>query len=465
MPGEFTTGVQAVATQFLATFGGWTLFVTTAAVVFCLAVLVVPAGRTVIGGPDAKPEFRFTTWTAMMFAAGMGSGLVFWGAAEPLIHWLTPPAGEGIAPQSDEARMRSLAITQFHWALHGWGVYALAAVAVGIFMTKDGPILPSAPFPSLPRGARRAIDFAGLIAVLFGVVASLGQSVFLLGAGARVVTDGAFPGGLGVQLTALLGITVAYLISAALGLRKGIAVLSNINAVGALILALWVLTAGPTLTISQTTWDSAVAYLSALPELSLSLRGDEAGRQWTSAWSLTYFLWWIAWTPFVGVFLARISRGRSIRSFVTAAVVLPSLVTLLWFGIFGGAALSFQEAGIDLGARDFATAPQAAFRVLEGLPLTKAFQVLAMALIAVFLITSADSGAYVLAMFSEEDSDPKVPARMFWGVIIAAMTAGAVLSQSGQDATRALAVAGAMPLTFILFAQGVSACIKLFRRP
>lgn len=463
-PGSFTDSIQIVASAFLASFGGWTLFVATGSVVFCLLILIVPQGRTVIGGPEAKPEFRFVTWASMMFAAGMGSGLVFWGAAEPIIHWLSPPPGEGLLPETADARARALALTQFNWALHGWGVYALAAIAIGLFMTRDGPILPSTPFPSFPPRVRRAIDIAGLIAVLFGVVASLGQSVILLGAGAEIVTGGALPSGLGIQLLALSIITAGYLGSAALGLRRGIAVLSNVNAAVAGVLALWILVAGPTGPILVTIGESFVTYLAALPELSVSLRSDEEGRSWTSAWSLTYFLWWIAWTPFIGVFLARISRGRTIRSFVVAAVLLPCLVTLLWFGILGGAALEFQANGLDLGARDFDTAPQAAFRVLEGLPLTKLFQIVAMALIAVFLVTSADSGAYVLAMFSEQEADPSVNARLIWGLIVALMTAGAVLSQTGQDATRALAVAGAMPLTFILFGQGVSAGLKLLRR-
>lgn len=462
-PGSFSAWVQLVAARFLDGFGGWTLFVSSACVVFCAAVLVAPHGRRLIGGEGAVPEFRLATWTAMMFAAGMGSGLVFWGAAEPVIHWLTPPPGEALTPRSAEARERALALTQFNWALHGWGVYAAAAIAIGLFMTRAGPILPSLPFTRLGPRARRAIDIAGLVAVLFGVVASLGQSVLLLGAGAEIVSGGGLPGGLGVQLVALLVIAAGYLGSAALGLRRGIAILSNVNAVVALVLAAWVLIAGPTGAILATAADSAAAYLSALPELSVNLREGGKPRTWTNAWSLTYFLWWIAWTPFVGVFLARISRGRSLRAFVLAAVVMPSLVTLAWFSILGGAAIEIQASGVDLGVRDFDTAPQATFRVLESYPLTRVFQIVAMALIAVFLVTSADSGAFVLAMFSEQKADPGVAARLYWGVVIAGLTAGAVLSQTGQDAMRALAVAGAMPLTFILFGQGAAATWRLWR--
>lgn len=465
LPGAFASAVQSLADGFLRRFDGWTLLMSTLPLVFCLAVLLLPHGRRVIGGPAAKPEFGAVTWTAMMFAAGMGAGLVFWGAAEPLIHAANPPPGEGLLGGTAGARSRALAITQFHWALHAWAIYGVAAISIGMALSGQGPLLPSRPFPFLPPAWRRTIDMIALLAVLFGLVASLGQGVFQVGAGVETITGGTFGGGAGGQALLLLVLMSGYLASAALGLRRGIAVLSNVNVVLAFLLAGFIFLAGPTGAILATLGESAAAYIGSIPELSTSLRPEGPSREWTRDWSLTYFLWWIAWTPFTGVFLARISRGRSLRAFVVAAVLVPSLVTLVWFSVLGGAALHLQAEGADLGISSFASAPLATYRLLESLPFTGLFQLVTMLLVTVFLITSADSGAYVLAMFSEEDSEPAVGPRMFWGLILAALTGAAILSAEGQNITRAMAVAGAIPLTLLLAGQGLVAGWRIFGEP
>ncbi|NNU17591.1 BCCT family transporter [Parvularcula sp. ZS-1/3] len=463
-PGPFTAGAQWAARVFLETLDGWTLFLASFCLVVCIILTVHPKGRVKIGGEEAEPEFRAITWVAMMFAAGMGAGLVFWGAAEPLIIFLDPPPGDGVLPGTEEARGRALALTQFHWSLHAWAIYAVAAVAIGLSQDVTKSILPSRPFKFLPRPARRAIDIVALVALLFGLVASLGQGVFQINAGLALLTGGAIPEGASAQAIFLFMLTVAYLGSAWLGLREGIAVLSNINMMLAGLLLVFIFVAGPTGEIFATSLETAGAYLSQFVELSTTLRDDGPGREWTRAWSLVYFLWWVAWTPFVGVFLARISRGRTVRSFVFAAVIVPSLMTLVWFSVVGGTALSLQAGGVDLGVTDFGTAPQAAYVLLENLPLTALMQLVTIILVVIFLITSADSGAYVMAMFSEEEPDPSRGGRMFWGLMLAVLTGAAVLSDKGQDATRALAVAGAVPLTFLLAAQGVAALLTLRKK-
>ncbi|GGY50159.1 glycine betaine transporter OpuD [Parvularcula lutaonensis] len=462
LPGTFSAAIQSLANGFLQSFDRWTLLLPTACLAFCLAVLFLPHGKFVIGGPRAKPEFRRVTWVAMMFAAGMGAGLVFWGSAEPLIHMASPPPDLDIAPNSDEARWKALAITQFHWSLHAWAIYGVAAIAVGMALSGKGPLLPSRPFGGLPHWARRGIDITALVAVLFGLVASLGQGVFQVGAGLATISDGKIPEGIVAQIPFLLLLTTAYLVSAWLGLRRGIAILSNVNIALALALALYVFIVGPTGAIVSAFVDSALSYSANFAELSFRLRPEGEARDWTRAWSLTYFLWWVAWTPFVGVFLARISRGRSLREFVIAAVFVPSAMTLLWFAILGGAALAVQQTGRDLGISDFDTATLAAYVLLDELPLTTLMQGMTIALVTIFLITSADSGAYVLAMFTEETSSPSAGGRVFWGLVLAALTAAAILSEDGQSATRAMAVAGAIPLTFLLAAQGGVAGWRLF---
>ncbi|MEM6912454.1 MAG: BCCT family transporter [Pseudomonadota bacterium] len=462
-PASFGALMETTSRVFLQYFDRWALFLPTACFVLCVVVAVLPQGREVIGGPDAKPQFRTVTWIAMMFAAGMGSGLVFWGAAEPLIHLNVPPPGTGVEAGTDAARQQALAITQFHWGLHAWSIYAVSAMAIGLSLRRGGLILPSAPFSRLPLLWQRAIDWAALIAVMFGIVASLGQGVFQASAGLRVISGAAVENAIGVQIGLLVFITIGYLASAWLGLRRGIAILSNINMIIAVLLASYILVAGPTLSILATIGESITAYLTSFAELSVSLRPEGDARDWTRAWTLTYLLWWIAWTPFVGVFLARISKGRSLRSFVVAAVVVPTIASILWFSILGGAAISQQQAGIDLGVRDFATAPQATYVLLEHLPLTALWQVITMVLIIFFLITSADSGAFVLAMFSERDADPSPESRVYWGGILAALAAAALLARGGQDTTRALAVAGSIPLTVLLAGQGAAMAWRLFR--
>lgn len=459
--------MRALAALFFHYFDWLTLLAAGAAVLFCAAVVCLPIGKRRIGGPEAKPEFRTVTWFAMLFAAGMGAGLVFWGAAEPLIFYIAPPPG-GPEAMTPEARFEALALTQFHWSLHAWAVYATAALAVAVAAGhqehKSAP-LPSVPFHPAPPHYRRVIDWIAIFAVIFGIVASIGQGVIQLGAGAERISQGRIADGIGLEMTLLVILSIAYLLSAAGGLKRSIAVLSNINLVLAVTLALFVLLAGPTRDILATFGESLLAYAKRLPALSVTLRPEGAAREWTRDWSLTYFLWWIAWTPFVGVFIARISRGRRLREFVAGVVLVPALVTLVWFSIFGGAALSLTEAGAEFGVRDFATAPAATYVLLEHLPLTPVAQSVAFCLVFVFLLTSADSGAFVLGMFSRGTANPPIGERLYWGVVVAMLTGGTILSVQGQMVTRAFAVTGAIPLTLLLIAQGVATAVRKFHPP
>ena len=449
-PGPAAGWLRAAADAFLLRFGQPVLWGATGCVLLCAALALGPAGARRVGGPDARPEFGTPTWLAMLFAAGMGAGLVFWGAAEPLIHAGAPPPGS----EGDPVR-GALAITQFHWSLHAWSVYAVAALAVAVRARPGAVPLPSTPFGALPRRARRILDWAALGAVLFGVVASLGQGVFQMGAGLSVVTGGAAPDGRAVQLGLLAVLTLAYGASAATGLRRGIAVLSVANVLLALLLMAFVLAAGPTGAILRTLAETTTAYLAELPRLSVDLRPEGPARQWTRDWSLTYFLWWVAWTPFVGVFVARISLGRTVRGFLAGVVLAPSLGTLAWFSVLGGAALAVPGGGEALGVTDFETAPRATYALLGTLPLASVTQALTLLLVSLFLVTSADSGAYVLGLFSR-GGEPGVAERLYWGAVLAALTGAAVWSAGGQSVTRAFAVTGAVPLCLLLAAQAAT---------
>jgi choline/carnitine/betaine transport len=462
-PGVTGDTLQAAAAWFLLRFDWLTLLTAGLSVVLCFVIAVLPVGARRIGGADARPEFRTTTWLAMLFATGMGAGLVFWGAAEPLIFTLSPPP-DGAAAGSAAARRDALALTQFHWAIHAWSVYAVAALAVAIAARTRAP-LPSSPFPEAPRRLRRLIDWTALFAVIFGVVASVGQGVMQMEAGVVRLTGSRLEGGPWLQLLILGTLAAAYMASAAAGLRRGIAVLSNVNIIMAITLAAFVFLVGPTLDIIRTLFESIGAYAEAFFRLSTSLREEGPARSWTRDWSLTYFLWWIAWTPFVGVFIARISHGRRIRDFVLGVVVVPVLATFLWFSIFGGTALNLEAQGIGLGVDNFETAPEATYAMLEHLPLTALAQLVTFLLVFIFIMTSADSGAFVLGMFASGSADPSRRERLFWGGVIAVLTAAALLSAGGQSVTRAFAVSGAVPLTLLLLAQGLVTARRRFHGP
>ena len=456
--------MRGLADFFLLRFDWFALGLAGACVLFCAAAALGPWGRLRLGGADARPEFSTLSWLAMLFAAGMGAGLVFWGAAEPLIFTVNPPPG-GAEPGSLEARRDAFALTLFHWGLHPWAIYAAAALAVAYVADEKRPFAPSSVFSGASARVRRLIDWAAAAAVIFGVVASVGQGAIQMGAGLRRLTGVGLEAPLAAQAGVIAVLALVYLASAAGGLKRGIEPLSNFNLALSFALLVFVFTVGPTLEVVRTLMESAGAYLAQIGPLSVDLRPEGVGRSWTRDWSLTYFLWWVAWTPFVGVFIARISRGRTVREFILGVVLAPTVLSWVWFSAFGGAAIDAQmQAGVDLGVDDFATAPSAAYVLLETLIYPAVTGGLTLLLVAVFIITSADSGSYVLAMLSSGGkARPGVGERLFWGVLIAALSIAAVLSGGGQNATRAFAVVGAIPLSVLLAAQMGALGLRLVR--
>ncbi|MEM1103523.1 MAG: BCCT family transporter [Pseudomonadota bacterium] len=454
-PGPIADSLVAATQWFLGAFDWLILLTSSACVLACLGIAVSPMGALRLGGADARPEYGALSWFSMLFAAGMGAGLVFWGAAEPLIHTLQPPLSETpIAPAE------AMSIVLFHWTIHPWAIYAVSALAAGFFAYRhDAPLTPSAPLHSLKggddRAAFRVIDWVALIAVLFGVVASLGQGVLQMGAGAAVILERSQPDNPLLLMAVLTVLGVVYLGSAASGLDRGIKPLSDLNMALCALMIVFVAATGQTLYMAELLWSGFLAYAGHFLSYSFDLgRLNDLGA-WGRDWTLTSFLWWIAWGPFVGIFVARISKGRTLREFVLGVVIAPSLFSLVWFSVFGGAAIHAQLVeGLELGVDSFATAPLAAYALLENGPFALAAQIATFLLVFIFMVTSADSGAYVLGMFAGGGRrQPGVRERLFWGLVLAGFTAGALLSGEGQRATRAFAVAGAMPLLFLLLWQ------------
>ncbi|MGH3803797.1 MAG: BCCT family transporter, partial [Pseudonocardiaceae bacterium] len=372
---DTTTGK---ALDWLVTDMGW-LFVLSASgfVLFSLWLAFSKFGHIPLGKDGEKPEFRTVSWIAMMFSAGMGIGLMFFGVAEPLAHFVAPPPG------SSGGIGTAMATTMFHWSLHPWAMYAVVglSIAYGSYRKGRKQLFSSAFIPLLGRRAEgpigKFIDILAIFATLFGTAASLGLGALQIGSGFQVVgwmsEVSTF---LLVAIVALL--TLAFVASAVSGVAKGIQWLSNTNMVLAAILALFVFVVGPTVLILNLLPTTIGAYAAQLAQMSArtGASSDPATGEWLSSWTIFYWAWWISWTPFVGMFLARISRGRTIRQFVVGVILVPSAVSLVWFAIFGGAGISEQRDGIDLAGQD--TPEGQLFGMLNHLPLTGITTVLVM---------------------------------------------------------------------------------------
>ncbi len=415
-----------------------------------------PYGDLKLGQPDDEPEFSTMSWLAMLFAAGMGSGLIFWGVAEPMSHFASPPVGD---PLTAESARQAMVLANFHWGFHAWVIYGIAAMVLAYFgFRKQTPYLPGAPIRDAFTGrwvepVARLADFVAVLAVAFGVAGSLGLGIQQIHTGLHLIT-GIPADSTVVAMGILVFIAISYMISAATSLDKGIKWLSNINMTLCVSLMLFVLFVGPTDFLFRTFFTALGDYLSGLVALSLRLYPYEDVGQWFQAWTLTYIIWWIAWAPFVGVFIARISRGRTIREFILGVVLSPTIFSVLWFAIFGGAAFEMENSG----ERAMAQLVQedvtiALFALFDGLPLSTALAAVAAVLIFIFLVTSVDSATFVLSMMtSRGDMNPPRRQKLTWGIVLGAM-GGALLLTDNYNSLRAVAVSGAIPFTFILLLQ------------
>jgi glycine betaine transporter len=419
-------------------------------------------GRIRLGPDDEKPEFSTASWLSMLFAAGMGTGIMYWGVAEPVTHFISAP---GADPGTAAAARNALVLTAFHWGLHAWAIYSLAALVLAYYRFRKGSsYLPSAPIRMGFEGRWVApvafsADAIAVLAVTFGVAGSLAMGIIQVKAGVTHVSGVALDTRLSSAVVLLL-LFAAYMTSAATSLDKGIKWLSNINMVLALFLVGFTLLAGPTAYLLRTFVTTVGDYGSGVVDLSLKLYPYEDSRAWLESWTLIYFIWWIAWAPFVGVFIARISKGRTIREFVLGVLLVPTGFSLFWFSVFGGLGLFEELHGVG-GIAEVVSADysQAAFTLFDRLPMTPVLSGIAISLVFIFLVTSADSATFVLGMLtSEGDMDPPRRAKLMWGVTIALLGAALILAKAEPDsetveAVKSVAVLGAIPFTFILLIQ------------
>ncbi|MET4224313.1 BCCT family transporter [Oerskovia enterophila] len=467
----FTDGTTAVLSTLQAdvigAFGWYYVLIVAGFVIFALWMGLSRFGDIVLGKDDETPLFRLPVWFAMLFATGMGIGLVYWGAAEPLTHYASPKPGV----TGDPAALAQAAMGQsyLHWGVHAWAIYVVAGLALAYAIHRKGrPVsIRWALEPLLgDRVKGRLGDVVDVVAVLgtvFGVATSLGFGVLQIGAGLGFLNV-AEPG-LALQIGLIIGITAVATLSVASGLGRGMKWLSNGNMVLAGVLALTVLVVGPTLFLLRDYVQSMGYYLQNVIRLTFdttAFQGD-AGLEWQSSWTIFYWGWWISWAPFVGVFIARISRGRTIREFVMGTLLVPTLVTFLWFSIFGGSALYrqiFGDGGL-VGADGSVDTDTVLFQLLGDLPGGPVLTVLAIVLIGVFFVTSADSGSFVVGMLtSGGDPHPAVWNRILWAVL-SGLLAMALLISGGLTALQTAAILIALPFSVVMIGMALSTVIAL----
>ena len=460
-PDQVTGAAVALTSGALGYLDWMFMLVCTIFVLLSVYLALGKYGEIKLGRDDEEPEFSTPSWIAMLFAGGMGSGLLFWGVAEPMYHFYSPPGQEGLTTQ---AARTAFAITNLHWGFHAWAIYGVCALVIAYFVFRKGaPSMVSTPInyalqPLLGDKATRVIsavsDVVAVMAVVFGLAGSLGMGTIMVRSGLAEVF-GTDPSSLTVAIGILIVMTIAFLLSACTGVDKGIKILSNINMVIAILIMLVVLFAGPTTFIFGAFVNSFGDYLSQFVLLSFRIFSyDDSLRGWTHGWTLTYLIWWIAWGPFVGIFIARISRGRTIREFVLGVVVIPTVFSMLWFAVFGGAAIYIEMFGsgglAEIVFEDVSAALYAFFGYLPG---TTILNVLAVILVFIFLVTSADSGTFVVSMMTTNGNlNPDTRTKLIWGIIMSAITFGVLVSGSVSVA-KAMAITGAVPFTFIVLIQ------------
>ncbi|ODQ95123.1 BCCT family transporter [Mycolicibacterium holsaticum] len=451
---------------------GW-LFVLTASgfVLFVLWLAVSRYGNIPLGRDDEEPEFRTVSWIAMMFSAGMGIGLMFFGVSEPLSHFVSPPPGTG--PEGNpEAVQNAMATTLFHWTLHPWAIYAVVGLSIAYGVYRKGRLqLISAAFEPL-LGSRanggwgKLIDMLAIFATLFGSAASLGLGALQIRSGLQIVTGiGAIGNAVLIVIIAIL--TCAFVLSAVSGVAKGIQWLSNINMVLALILAVFLFVVGPTVFILNLVPTSVGSYLQDLAMMSARTGAEGAAVDtWLQSWTVFYWAWWISWTPFVGMFIARISRGRTIRQFVAGVLFVPSVVSLVWFCVLGGAAINQQQSGVDLAGEGSLEAQL--FSTLEQFPLATVASILVMVLVAIFFVSGADAASVVMGSLSERGTiKPTRPTVIFWGVATGAVAA-VMLLVGGADALNGLqsiTIIAAVPFVVVMVGLAVALVKDLRKDP
>ncbi|TWT04264.1 BCCT family transporter [Planococcus sp. CPCC 101016] len=457
-PENFKTQTGALTSAISSTFGWYYLLTVFLILVFCVYLIFSRFSNLKLGKPGDKPEFSLASWFAMLFSAGMGMGLVFWTTAEPISHaFISAPKSE---LGSDQAIQEAMQFSFFHWGLHAWAVYGIVALVLAYFKFRhDAPGLISATLIPLfgkklmagPLGI--LIDTLAVFATVIGVASTLGFGSAQLNEGISFLFG--TPNTFAFQMLILAAATVLFIASASSGIGRGIKYLSNINMILAFVLLLLLLIVGPTIYIFNSFGDAIGGYLTNFFSMSFNLEPiNEDRRAWVDGWTVFYWAWWISWAPFVGIFIARISRGRTVKEFMLGVLLVPSLVCFIFFAVFGVSALNLEQNNI-AKISDYSL-ETATFGVLQYYPLGILLSIITLFVIAIFFITSADSATFVLGMQTTGGMlNPPNLVKITWGLIQSAVAAIVVYTGGTQGLQNSLIIA-ALPFSVVIILMGVS---------
>ncbi len=468
-PDRAESVVEAVQADVIGAFGWYYVLIVAGFVLFALWMGLSRFGDIMLGGDDDEPEFSLGSWFSMLFAAGMGIGLVFWGVAEPLSHYAEPkPGTSGTPAQLAETAMVQ---TYLHWGVHAWSVYVVVGLALAYAVHRRGRPVSMRwalePLVGERRAAGRLGDMVDVIAVVgtvFGLATSLGLGVLQIAGGLEHL--GVVTASTGLEVALVVAIMAVATVSVVSGLDKGLKWLSNVNVALAGLLMVCVLALGPTLFLLREFVQSIGVYLARVVPMSFNVSAFSGaeGEAWQAAWTTFYWGWWISWAPFVGVFIARISRGRTVREFVVGVLGVPVVATFLWFSVLGGSALwteLFGGGGL-VGADGQVDQTNALFDLLGRLPGGVALSVGAVVLIGLFFVTSADSGSFVVAMLTTGGHpSPRTWTRVAWSAVTA-LLAASLLVAGGLVTLQTAAILIALPFSFVMLAM-VAATVRAFR--
>lgn len=443
---------SAIQTWITVNLGWLFILLVQGFLLFSLYLMVGRLGRVRLGGPGARPDYSFLSWLSMLFAAGMGIGLVFWAVAEPVFHYGAPPFAE---PETRAAAAEAMRFTFLHWGFHAWAIYAVVALSLAYFAYNRGlPLtIRSAFYPLI--GDRiygwmgNVIDIFAVLATLFGIATSLGLGVSQVAAGLNYLFG--VDAGTALQIFLIFAITLLATTSVVLGLDKGVKRLSEINMWLAALLMLFLLFLGPTLFIMKSFVQNTGGYVQNFFQMSGWTEAYRAEAGWQGTWTVFYWAWWIAWSPFVGMFIARVSRGRTIREFLLGVLLVPTTLTFLWMSTFGGTALFGAMNGLfDIQAAVNEDVSTALFALLDQFPLAWLTSIIALMLIVVFFVTSSDSGSLVIdTITSGGNTDPPVIQRVFWAST-EGLVAAALLLGGGLSALQTAAITTGLPFVIVL---------------
>jgi len=463
--------LDGIKFDIINTFDSFLMWSANIFLLFCIGLIFSPYGKIRLGGVSARPTHSRLSWMAMLFAAGMGIGLMFWGVAEPVAYytgWYETPLN--VTPNTPEAAKLAMGATMFHWGLHPWAIYAVVALSLAFFTYNKGlPLsIRSIFYPIL--GDRtwgwpgHVIDILAVLATLFGLATSLGLGAQQASAGIDHVFG--IESGVGLQIIVISVVTLLAIISVVRGIDGGVKLLSNINMLIAFALLMFVLLVGFAASVGNIP-TTVMGYVENIIPLSNPHgREDET---WMHGWTVFYWAWWISWSPFVGMFIARVSEGRTIREFLIAVLLIPTMVTILWMSIYGGIAIDQVINGVGkLGTEGLTQVPLAMFEMFDELPMAKLLSFTAVVLVLVFFITSSDSGSLVIDSITAGGKvDAPVPQRIFWATVEGAIAA-TLLWVGGTKAMEALqagAVSTGLPFTIVLLMMCVSLLLGLRTEP